>query len=67
MSNKQLIMIPGPTNVPNKLIFEAASKPIINHRGSEFHDLYDRILSNLRYAFETERDTFVLSASGLRE
>ena len=63
MSNKQLIMIPGPTNVPNRIL-EAASKPIINHRGSEFHDLYDRILNNLRYAFETSGDTFVLSASG---
>ena len=56
-------MIPGPTNIPNR-IAEAASKPIINHRGKEFHSLYDRILSNLRYAFETSGNTFVLSASG---
>ncbi len=60
---RQLIMIPGPTNVSARVL-HAMSRPVINHRGPEFHALYDRILANLRYAFETKGDVFTLSASG---
>ena len=60
---RQLLMIPGPTNVPTRIL-RAMSRPIVNHRGPAFHALYDQILSNLRYAFETKGDVFTLSASG---
>jgi aspartate aminotransferase-like enzyme len=60
---KQLLMIPGPTNVPDRIL-QAMSKPMINHRGPEFHKLYDRIMEGMRYAFETKGDTFALTASG---
>jgi aspartate aminotransferase-like enzyme len=63
MEKKQLLMIPGPTNLPNRVL-QAMAKPMINHRGPEFHALYDRIMENMRYAFETKGDTIVFSASG---
>lgn len=56
-------MIPGPTNVPDRIL-QAMYRPIINHRGPEFHELYDRIMENMRCAFETKGDTFALTASG---
>ena len=60
---RRLLMIPGPTNVPVR-VMKAMAKPIINHRGTEFNALYDSILGNLRYAFQTENDVFALTSSG---
>jgi len=56
-------MLPGPTNVPSR-VMRAMAKPIINHRGPEFRELYRRMLDNLKFAFETKGDVFVVSASG---
>lgn len=63
MSLPQLIMLPGPTNVPPR-VYAAMNKPMINHRGSEFHELYPRMLDNAKKVFQTENDVFVLTASG---
>ena len=60
---KQLIMLPGPTNVPDR-VMRAMMKPIINHRGPEFETLYDAIVKNLRYVFQTKNEAFVLTSSG---
>lgn len=56
-------MLPGPTNVPSR-VMRAMAKPVINHRGPEFRELYGRILDNLKFVFETKGDVFVLTASG---
>ena len=58
-----LIMVPGPTNVPSRVL-RAMMKPMISHRGPEFRTLYRGILENLRYLFQTEGEVFVLTASG---
>ncbi|MFH1328956.1 MAG: alanine--glyoxylate aminotransferase family protein [Candidatus Bathyarchaeota archaeon] len=58
-----LLMIPGPTNVPTR-ITEAMARPMISHRGAEFHELYERILKNLKYAFQTKNDVFPITCSG---
>ncbi|MEJ5293358.1 MAG: alanine--glyoxylate aminotransferase family protein [Candidatus Methanosuratincola sp.] len=63
MSLPQLIMLPGPTNVPPR-VYAAMCKPMINHRGSEFHQLHSRILENSKKVFQTENDLFVLTSSG---
>ncbi len=63
VEGKQLIMLPGPTNVPDRVI-NAMTRPIINHRGPEFRELYDNLLEKLKYAFQTENDVFVLTSSG---
>lgn len=39
-------------------------KPIINHRGPEFRELYTRIIEDLRYVFQTKGDIFILTSSG---
>ena len=58
-----LVMLPGPTNVPNRVL-RAMLKPVIGHRGPEFRELHERIVENARYAFQTEGDVFVLTCSG---
>jgi len=60
---KQLIMVPGPTNVPDR-IMQAMLRPMINHRGPEFHALHESITESLKYLFQTKGDVFVLTASG---
>ena len=59
---KSLIMVPGPTNVPDRVTL-AMTRPIVNHRGSEFHALHDSITDNLKYTFQTKNDVFVLTSS----
>ncbi len=63
LNDRTLIMLPGPTNIPERVLL-AMIKPMINHRGIEFHRLYNEIEMNLKYAFQTENDVFVLTASG---
>jgi aspartate aminotransferase-like enzyme len=64
MSNlKKLVMVPGPTNVPERVL-NAMLGSIINHRSEEFTNLYRSIQSGCQYAFQTRNDVVVLSASG---
>jgi len=56
-------MVPGPTNVPTR-VMRAMLKPIINHRGPEFKELYVNILENVKYVFQTKGDVTILTASG---
>ena len=62
-NERQLIMLPGPTNVPDR-VMRAMLKPIINHRGPEFETLYDNIIRNLKHVLQTKNEAFVLTTSG---
>jgi len=63
MIEKKLIMVPGPTNVPDR-VMNAMTKPMISHRSSEFRELYDSLTENIRYLFQTQGDVYVLTVSG---
>ena len=63
METKQLIMLPGPTNVPTR-VANAMLRPMIDHRGQEFRELHARIIDNANFVFGTKNDLFVLTASG---
>ncbi|HDI46377.1 MAG TPA: alanine--glyoxylate aminotransferase family protein [Candidatus Methanomethylia archaeon] len=56
-------MLPGPTNVPQR-VMRAMLKPIINHRGPEFHEMYPRLLEKVKKVLQTKSDVFVLTSSG---
>ncbi len=56
-------MVPGPTNVPDR-VMNAMLESIINHRSEEFRTLLRNIQSGCQYAFQTENEIVVLSASG---
>ncbi|HKZ93927.1 MAG TPA: alanine--glyoxylate aminotransferase family protein [Candidatus Bathyarchaeia archaeon] len=60
---RQLIMLPGPTNVPDRVML-AMMRPMINHRGPEFAALLDSVTEGLKYVFETKEDVYVLTSSG---
>ncbi len=60
---KHFLMLAGPTNISDR-VMKAMTKPIIGHRGTEFHALHESILNNLRYVFQTKNDVFTLTSSG---
>lgn len=60
---KKLIMLPGPVDVPEKVL-SALSKPVISHRGEEFHELYSHIEEMAKKVFQTNSRVFVFTASG---
>jgi len=61
--SRKLIMLPGPTNVPERIL-HAMIKPVINHRGPEFRKLYRSIIEKAKLVFETSGDIVVFSSSG---
>lgn len=58
-----LAMLPGPTNVPNR-VMNAMLAPIINHRSEDFRSLYKLIIEKTQKLFQTESDIVLLSSSG---
>lgn len=56
-------MLPGPTNVPNR-VMNAMLAPIINHRSEDFRILYKSIVEKTKKLFQTESDIVLLSSSG---
>ena len=56
-------MLPGPTNVPNR-VTNAMSSPMINHRSDDFRTLYKDIIAKTKVVFETENDIILLTTSG---
>lgn len=63
MPERNLIMLPGSTNIPDR-VSRAMIKPIIGHRGPEFQKIHKEIIQNAKYLFQTENDVFILTASG---
>jgi aspartate aminotransferase-like enzyme len=58
-----LVMLPGPTNVPNR-VMNAMLSPIINHRSDDFRTLYRDIVDKTQRVFKTSNDIVILTASG---
>jgi aspartate aminotransferase-like enzyme len=60
---RKLIMLPGPTNVPDR-VTDAMIKPMINHRGETFTALLKEVTEKSKHLFQTAESPIVLSASG---
>ncbi len=56
-------MLPGPTNVPER-VTRAMYTPIINHRSDDFVELYEDTVEKTKKVFQTQGDAVCLSASG---
>ncbi len=63
MHEKQLLMIPGPTAVPQSILL-AGARPMINHRGPEFRAALEECTEGLKRVFQTSHEMFILTASG---
>ncbi len=62
MSNEMLLMIPGPTNLPQP-VREALAQPAIYHRGPQSAQLLEVCTDGLKPVFGTESDVFILTSS----
>src|SRR5919198_4518739 len=58
-----LVMLPGPTNVPNR-VMNAMLAPIINHRSEDFRLLYKLLVEKIKRTFQTQNDVILLTTSG---
>ena len=63
MSGRHFLQIPGPTNVPDRIL-RAIDAPTIDHRGPNFAALALDILRRLPQVFQTEQPVVIFPASG---
>jgi len=63
MDNKLMLMIPGPTPVPEQVLLALAKHPI-GHRSGEFSAVMAEVTQNLKWLHQTQNDVLVLTVSG---
>jgi len=63
MDDKLMLMIPGPTPVPERVLL-ALSKHPIGHRSGEFSEIMAEVTQNLKWLHQTQNDVLVLTVSG---
>jgi alanine-glyoxylate transaminase/serine-glyoxylate transaminase/serine-pyruvate transaminase len=62
-TGRHFLQIPGPTNVPDRVLKEIA-QATIDHRGPEFADLGFEVLERLKGVFRTQGPVVVFPSSG---
>jgi alanine-glyoxylate transaminase / serine-glyoxylate transaminase / serine-pyruvate transaminase len=62
MSGRPFLQIPGPTNVPDRVL-RAMDRAVIDHRGPEFAALTREVLPGLRQVFGTREGAVILYPS----
>src|SRR5487761_2082798 len=60
---RHFLQIPGPTNVPDRVL-RAIDTPTIDHRGPEFADLAKHCLAGMRTVYQTSSPVLIYPASG---
>lgn len=62
-SGRHFLQIPGPTNVPDRVL-RAMAKPTIDHRGPEFTQLTFEVLEGLKQILKTSGSAVIYPSSG---
>lgn len=62
-AGRHFLQIPGPSNVPDRVL-RAIAQPTIDHRGPEFAQLTLGILDKLKSVFNTDSPILIYPASG---
>ena len=60
---KHFLQIPGPTNVPDRVL-RAMDYPTIDHRGPEFAEIAKRVLDRIKLIFKTSEPVIIYPGSG---
>lgn len=63
MDDKLMLMIPGPTPVPEQVLLALAKHPI-GHRSGDFSQIMAEVTENLKWLHQTQNDVLVLTVSG---
>ncbi|WMD21763.1 aminotransferase class V-fold PLP-dependent enzyme [Achromobacter seleniivolatilans] len=62
-SGRHFLQIPGPTNVPDRVL-RAIDQPTIDHRGPEFGALGLAVLAGVKQVFQTQGPVVIFPSSG---
>ena len=62
-AGRHFLQIPGPTNVPDRIL-RAIDHATIDHRGPEFQRLGQEVLEGLKAVFKTKSPVIIFPASG---
>jgi alanine-glyoxylate transaminase / serine-glyoxylate transaminase / serine-pyruvate transaminase len=62
-SGRHFLQIPGPTNVPERVL-SAIAEPTIDHRGPEFAELCRGVLEAVKPVFKTRNPVVIYPSSG---
>ncbi|MBV9860354.1 MAG: aminotransferase class V-fold PLP-dependent enzyme [Alphaproteobacteria bacterium] len=62
-TGRHFLQIPGPTNVPDRVL-HAIAMPTIDHRGPEFAELGKEIIAGMKRVFKTAETVIVYPSSG---
>ena len=63
MAGRHFLQIPGPTNVPDRIL-RAMDYPTIDHRGPEFSEIGRKALAGMKTIFKTEGRVVIYPSSG---
>ncbi|MCU0523807.1 MAG: alanine--glyoxylate aminotransferase family protein [Elainella sp. Prado103] len=63
MDDKLMLMIPGPTPVPEQVLRALAKHPI-GHRSGDFSQIIAEVTEGLKWLHQTQNDVLILTASG---
>jgi alanine-glyoxylate transaminase/serine-glyoxylate transaminase/serine-pyruvate transaminase len=62
-SGRHFLQIPGPTNVPERVL-RAIDSATVDHRGPEFQQMSKEVLAGLKQVFKTKAPVVIFPASG---
>ena len=62
-SGRHFLQIPGPTNVPDRIL-RAMDHAVIDHRGPAFAELGLKVLDEIKTIFKTQQDVVIYPSSG---
>jgi alanine-glyoxylate transaminase/serine-glyoxylate transaminase/serine-pyruvate transaminase len=62
-SGRHFLQIPGPTNVPDRIL-QAIAMPVIDHRGPEFAEMAREVVAGMKRVFKTEETVVIYPSSG---
>ena len=62
-TGRHFLQIPGPTNVPDRVL-QAIAMPTIDHRGPEFAALGQEVVAGMKRVFQTDDTVVVYPSSG---
>ena len=63
MPGKHFLQLPGPSNVPDRIL-RAMDYPTIDHRGPEFANLAQNCIEGMKSIFKTRSNVIIYPASG---
>lgn len=63
MYEKQSLMIPGPTNIPPRIL-RTLGKPAVGHRTPAFSQLLKEVSTQLKEIYQTQNEVLILTSSG---